>query len=113
VVDAYADDMTMTLHYGEPGTFEGKAAVVGWFTDWFTQFGRDYRFEVEEAWAVDAERVFLLATHHGRGRPSGVPVEQRSVAYLYTLKDGKIVQLEVWGDRETALEATGIGDFPQ
>ena len=77
--------------------------------DWFRQFGRDYRFDIEETRETD-DRVFVLMTHHGRGRPSGVLVKQR-LAHVHTLGEGKVSQIEVWVDddaREVALEAAGL-----
>jgi ketosteroid isomerase-like protein len=112
VMVAYAEDVTLELH-GEVGplvsTAAGKAAVGEWFGDWFRQFGRDYRFDIEESRGV-GDRVFILASHHGRGRGSGVPVEERW-AYVYTVREGKVSRLELWNDRdarERALAAIGL-----
>ena len=109
VMDAYAEDVTLALH-GEVGPLSnaatGKAAVGEWFGDWFRQFGRDYRFDIVESRGV-GDRVFVLADHHGRGRGSGVPVEERW-AYLYTVRGGKVSRVELWNGhdaREAALEA--------
>ncbi|MBN1529732.1 MAG: nuclear transport factor 2 family protein [Thermoleophilaceae bacterium] len=115
VMDAYADDVELVAH-GERfgllgGRVTGKHAVGEWFGDWFRQFDRGYRFEVEEARDVGG-RVLLVATHHGRGRDSGVPVGERW-AYAYTLRDEKVVAVEIWADREaraTALKALGSQD---
>ena len=111
VVDAWTDDVTLVLH-GQLVPFSnaatGKAAVGEWFADWFRQFGPDYRFDIEET-RVSGERVFLVATHHGHGRRSGVTVEQRT-AYVYTVQQGKVTRVEVWADedRHKALEAVGL-----
>jgi ketosteroid isomerase-like protein len=115
VMDAYADDVELVLHgdkalaLGAGAT--GKEAVGEWFGDWFRQFGRDYRFEIEESREV-GDRVFLLATHQGHGRVSGAPVEERW-AYVYTVRDGRVSRVDVWGDadaREAALRTVGLGD---
>jgi ketosteroid isomerase-like protein len=86
----------------------GKEAVGEWFGDWFRQFAPDYRFEVEETRDL-GDRVFLVATHHGRGRVSGAPVSD-STAYLYTVRGGKVSRVEAWDDREEALEAAGLSE---
>jgi ketosteroid isomerase-like protein len=113
VMAAYAEDVALVMHGEKIGMLgaeaTGKEAVGEWFGDWFRQFGRDYRFEVEETRGV-GDRVLLVATHHGRGRDSGVPVRERW-AYVYTLRDGKVTRVELWGDRdarEAALEALGL-----
>jgi ketosteroid isomerase-like protein len=112
VMDAYADDVALAAHGERLGVLEaevsGKEAVGEWFGDWFRQFDRDYRFDVEEAREVGG-RVLLVASHHGHGRDSGVPVGERW-AYTYTVRDGKIVAVEIWTDRDAraaALRALG------
>lgn len=110
VMDAYADDVVLAVHGAAQGIggagAAGRKAVGEWFGDWFSTFDRDYRFEIEETrdWG---DRVFLVATHHSRGRASGVPVTQRA-AWIYTLRDGKIVRCDAYADREGALEAAGL-----
>ena len=112
VMDAYADDVELAACGERLGVLaasvSGKEAVGEWFGDWFRQFGSDYRFDVEEASEV-AGRVLLVARHHGRGRDSGVPVEERW-AYAYTVRDGLITGVEIFADRDaraTALKALG------
>jgi ketosteroid isomerase-like protein len=113
VMDAYSDDVTLVLrgdHARVTGAdvVTGKEAVGEWFGDWFRQFAPDYRFEVEETRDL-GDRVFLVATHHGRGRVSGAPVSD-STAYLYTVRGGKVSRVEAWDDREEALEAAGLSE---
>ena len=109
VMDAYADDVTLVLHgvwvgqAVEGDTVVGKTAVGDWFGDWFGQFASDYRFEIEES-RSRGERVFLVATHSARGRHSGVPVQQR-LAYVYTVRESRVSRVELWEDREAALQA--------
>lgn len=109
VVDAYGDDMTLTLHVGEVGTdtVTGKAAVVDWFSDWFGQFRPGYRFTVDEVESGAGDTVFLVATHHGYGRASGAPVEQQT-AYVFTVREDLVCAMEVWGEREPARTAAGL-----
>ncbi|MDX6617207.1 MAG: SnoaL-like polyketide cyclase, partial [Solirubrobacterales bacterium] len=111
VMDAYADDMVLALHGGARalsggGGAVGKEAVGEWFGDWFSQFGSDYRFEIEEArdWG---DRVFIVATHHGTGRASGAPVSLRA-AWIYTLRDSKVVRCDAYSTAAEALEDAGV-----
>ena len=113
VMDRYAEDVVLVVHGFELGVFGGGEAVgreaVGeWFGDWFRTFDSDYRFEIEEArdWG---DQVFVVATHHGRGRGSGVPSTLRT-AYVYTVRRGKVGRVEVWSDRDAALEAAGLSE---
>jgi ketosteroid isomerase-like protein len=108
-MSAYADEVVLVLHHdfvalGSEGA-AGKEAVGEWFGDWFRTFDRDYRFEIHEArdWG---DRVFVDATHHGRGRASGAPMSGRG-GWVYTVRDGQIVRIEAYPDPESALEQAG------
>lgn len=109
-MDAYAEDVVLIVHdqlgemVGRAAT--GKQAVGDWFGDWFRQFAPDYRFEIEQARGA-GDRVFLVASHRGHGRASGAPVEGET-AYAYTVREGKICRVELFSDRDEALEAAGL-----
>jgi ketosteroid isomerase-like protein len=53
------------------------------------------------------DQVVTLVRQVGRGRLSGAEVEQR-FAQLWTVRGGKIVRMEMYTDKETALEAAGL-----
>lgn len=114
VTDRWAEDVSLVAHgelaglVGATGhkVVAGKVAVALWFADWFQQFAHDYRFEIDESRDL-GERVIIIATHHGRGRASGVPVTIQS-GYLYTLREGDISRIELWNDRAGAFEAAGL-----
>ena len=65
----------------------------------------DYRPEVEEIIDAGDGRVLTLATEHGTGRGSGAEVQSSKTAHLWTLKDGKAVQLDLFLDRDRAFQA--------
>ena len=108
-VGAFAGDVVLRFHgdlavlAGEGA--DGKTAVVEWFRDWFRTFEPGYRFEVEQVSDWDG-RVFVVATHHGRGRTSGAPMERRT-AWVYTIRDGRIARCDGYPDPESALEDAG------
>ena len=113
-MEAYAEDVTLIAH-GPLGEMVGRAAtgkkaVGDWFGDWFRQFAPGYRFQIEDA-RGSGDRVFLVATHGGRGRASGAPVEGET-AYVYTLREGKVCRVELFSDRGKALEAAGLSWRP-
>ena len=104
----YADDVELVVHrdaFLQGGMFKGSEAVGQWFADWFTTFEPGYHLEIEEARDL-GDAVFLSATHHGRGRTSGVEVRGRT-GYLYTVRNGKIVRVELFSGPAEALEAAG------
>jgi ketosteroid isomerase-like protein len=71
-----------------------------------TTFEPGYHFDIEEARDL-GDVVFLNATHRGRGRSSGVEV-QGQTGYLYKVRDGKIVRVELYRSPAEALEAAGV-----
>jgi ketosteroid isomerase-like protein len=113
ITGAWVEDVTLMVH-GDLGlvgvagrdVVNGKEAVGEWFGDWFRQFARDYRFAIDESRDL-GDQVVVVATHHARGRTSGVPVTIQS-GYLYTVRYGKITRIELWADSAGALEAAGI-----
>jgi ketosteroid isomerase-like protein len=70
----------------------------------------DYRPEVEQIVDAGEGRVLTLAVEHGRGRGSGAEVTAYKTAHLWTLRDGRAVQVDLFMDRERALDAVGLGD---
>lgn len=106
----YADDVGLFVHPEanlENGTFSGKDAVGRWFGNWFATFEPGYHFDIEEARDL-GDLVLLVATHQARGRSSGAEVQGRT-AYLYRVREGKIVRAELYPSRAEALEAAGPG----
>src|SRR5436190_2182024 len=111
ILAAFDEDVVLVVHESvgpDAGSFRGREAVGRWFGDWFLAFGKDYRFEVEEARSV-GDGVFIAARHHGHGRFSGAEVEQVN-AQVISLHEGKIVQLELYGSRTEALKAVGLAE---
>jgi ketosteroid isomerase-like protein len=70
----------------------------------------DYRPEIEQIIDVGEGRVLTLAVEHGRGRGSGAEVQAARTAHLWTLRGEKAVQIDLFLDRERALEALGLAD---
>jgi ketosteroid isomerase-like protein len=100
----YADDVVLVVHadaFLNTGTFEGREAVGEWFGDWFRTFQSvHFEFDLRDLGDV----VYLRTSYSGRGRSSGVEVADER-GYLYTVRDGKIVHLELFPSPDAALEA--------
>jgi ketosteroid isomerase-like protein len=89
----------------ERPVFRGRAAIRAFFEQWRETFA-DYRYEVERY--VDAgERVLALCSQRGAG-PGSTGVAMMRLAQIATFKDGLIVRMENYSDREQALEAMGL-----
>jgi ketosteroid isomerase-like protein len=67
----------------------------------------DYRPEVERLIPVD-EKVLTLAIEHGKGRGSGADVQATKTAHVWTMRGGTAVTLDLYLDRDRALEALGL-----
>ena len=68
----------------------------------------EHRTEPEEIRALDDERVLVLSIEHFRGR-DGIEIEQPA-AGIFTLRGGKIVRMQAFWERATALKAAGLSE---
>jgi ketosteroid isomerase-like protein len=78
-------------------------------TEMFTQFDEnweEHRSTPEEIRRIDDDRVLLLSIEHFRGR-DGIEVDQSSGS-IFTLRDGKVIRLQSFWERASALAAAGL-----
>jgi hypothetical protein len=93
---------------GHIGIYHGHEGVRNWFRSWDEEF-EDLRYEIEEL--IDAgDQVISVSTWRGRGRASGVEVEWKHHAGIWTIHDGKIVRVVWFRTRVEALEAAGLSE---
>jgi ketosteroid isomerase-like protein len=109
--EVYAADIVWDLSNARRGgllpkpVFEGHEGVRQFWRDALSAWG-EIDFEVEEL--TDAgDRVLAVIREREVGRTSGVPVETTHLA-VYTLADGKVIQMQVFDERQQALEAAGL-----
>ena len=62
----------------------------------------DWREEIEEI-RDRGTQVYVLAVQHGRGKGSGIEVEER-YALIYEVKGDKIARMTMYGEPAEALE---------
>jgi ketosteroid isomerase-like protein len=87
------------------GSYIGHAGLATAYDHWASQFV-DFRMELTEL--IDAgSDVVAVTRHHGVGRASGVAVEA-VIAYVFTVDDGMLVRLRIFGTKAEALEAAGL-----
>jgi ketosteroid isomerase-like protein len=85
--------------------YHGHEGVRRFWRDALLAFG-EVDLLVEEL--IDAgDRVIALIQEREIGRSSGVPVEATHAA-IWTLAEGKVVRMQVFDDREQALNAVGL-----
>jgi ketosteroid isomerase-like protein len=95
----------------DPSRSRGVAAMAQRWQEWMTVW-QDYRSEADEYRELDEERILVLMRHGGRGKTSGVAVEHldRRGANLFDLRDGKVVRLTLYWDREQAFRDLGLAE---
>ena len=60
---------------------------------------------------IDAgDEVIVPLRWGGRGRGSGIQVTEAEETWLFTLRDGKVVQVREYADKSAALEAARLSD---
>jgi ketosteroid isomerase-like protein len=88
-------------------TYRGHEGVLRAWRRW-TEAWEEFTTELEQI--VDAgERLVVICTVHLRGKHSGAPVTLR-YAYLYTLRDGKVIHIRSYLNPADALEAAGLSE---
>jgi ketosteroid isomerase-like protein len=65
------------------------------------------RFDPDELLAPTVDTVLLIGRMREQGRASGVEVEAAGAA-LWTLRDGKVIQLKIYQSGDEALKAVGL-----
>jgi ketosteroid isomerase-like protein len=82
--------------------FDGMAAALRrWMESWEPYFNEPEEF-------LDAgERVLVLTRVRGRSAGHGIETEAEG-GDLWTLRDGKVVRIETFLDRDAALRAAGL-----
>jgi ketosteroid isomerase-like protein len=79
-----------------------RRAFREWYDGW-----EHVEDNIEEL--IDAgEHVIAVVTLRGRGRSSGVEVEWKDYAAVWTIREGKVLRVVWLPSREAALEAVGL-----
>jgi ketosteroid isomerase-like protein len=101
-------DIVWEASIGAPGdgVYRGPAGVRQWFLAWTADFN-DIRYEVEELTEAGDADVFGAVVAVARGRQSDVETRRPFFA-VYTLRDGLIVRVQVYSDRQLARRAAGL-----
>lgn len=106
LLDRFAADVRidMSRRVFNPDVYEGHDGLRRLGAE-VQEVWEEFRIEPEQF--VDAgDRVIVIEVRRGRGSGSGVEVEQRS-GVIWTLREGKVVDMETDLDPKEALEAAG------
>jgi ketosteroid isomerase-like protein len=90
----------------QEGRVQRHEGVRSAFRDWYDAW-EGVETDVEEL--IDAgQQVISVFTYRGRGRASGVEVEWKRMAGVWTIREGKVVGVVWLRTRDEALEAAGL-----
>jgi ketosteroid isomerase-like protein len=92
-----------------PGSWTGLANVAQALAEGLRTL-QEVRVEADEFREIDNERVLVFAHYCGRGKASGLEIEQIGAggAHLLHLRGGKVTRLVAYWDRERALSDLGL-----
>jgi ketosteroid isomerase-like protein len=96
---AFAPDVELVTQLER---FHGPRGVVAEARRW-DEIWDDHAFEVESLTQL-GDQVLLLYRQTGRAKASGIEAEERA-GWIYTLRHGRIAQVQMFGDRQSALTA--------
>lgn len=87
------------------GVFRGHEGIKRFFRVWLETI-TDYEIEARDPLDL-GDKVVITAVDRGRGRGSGATTERRH-SQVWTVRGGKVIRVEIFDDRDQALEAAGL-----
>ena len=90
----------------EPSTTNGLSGLAQAMRKAFSVMA-DWRDEPQELRELDANRVLVLSKFSGRGKTSGLAVEQ-DVAQVFEIHDGAVTRIVVYFEHRRALSDLGL-----
>ena len=90
------------------GVFHGLQGVWRGFAEWIGSW-EEYRTEVLEVIDAGEDKVVVTTRQTGKGRGSGIEVEMAN-GVVNTLRNGKVIRMDVFPSRAEALEAVGLSE---
>jgi ketosteroid isomerase-like protein len=98
-------DMSNFHGWPEQQVYEGVEGAEAFLEEW-TGAWDDWELEID-ALHDAGDKVVALVRQRGRSKAAGMPVEM-SFAQVWTVRDGKNARMDMYSDRDEALEAAGL-----
>jgi hypothetical protein len=98
-------ELHTTGRFPDQGVYRGRAGLERYWSE-IHEAAEEMSVTVTDMRAI-GDKVFQAVTARGRGKRSGVPIEQ-PIWFVTTLRDGLAVRVENYVDRAEALEAAGL-----
>ena len=95
----------------EPGSGKGLMGLAQAWGAWVSAW-EDLRIEVDEYRELDDERVLVLARKTGRGKQSGLEIDDMHAkgAAIFQVRGGKVTKMVLYYDREVAFADLGVSE---
>ncbi len=103
--DDFVWDMSNFHGWPEQQLYEGADGVGAFLSEWMEAW-EDWELELE-ALHEAGDKVVALVHQRGASKAAGMPVEM-SFAQVFTVRNGKQSRMEMYSDRDDALEAAGL-----
>lgn len=99
----------MVIGGPEPGAWHGLAAMMASVRDFMSAWD-NYGISAEQLRELDDGRVLALVRLSGRGKVSGVRIEDAGAdgAEVWHLRDGLVTRLHMYWERDRALADLGL-----
>jgi hypothetical protein len=93
----------------EPGAVKGIGEMAGAYASWLNAW-EGFCVLAEDCRELDDTRVLALVHNAGRGKGSGLDIEQviGKGANLFVISEGRVRRLLIYFDRERALAELGV-----
>jgi ketosteroid isomerase-like protein len=90
------------------GRWRGLKEMAGSWSAMLSPW-EDFTAYLDDIFELDDGRVLVLLRNHGRGKESGIVIDEISSrsANLFTIHDGKVTRLVLYWDRDRALADLG------
>jgi ketosteroid isomerase-like protein len=91
----------------DAGVYKGRERVRAFLEEQYdVVWGGPPRVDIERTFDC-GDDVLLFVRIRGHGSHTGIPLDVQ-IAQLVTLRDGKVVRVRVFPDRQEALEVAGL-----
>lgn len=98
-------DMSNYTGWPEQQTYDGIEGAAAFMAEWIEAW-EDWEWEVRALHDID-DKVVAVMHQSGRSKSTGVRAEM-DFAQVFTLKDGKLLRMQMYADPDEALEAVGL-----
>jgi ketosteroid isomerase-like protein len=92
-----------------PRTWTGLSGLAQGHREWLSAW-QDFTSQAQEYRELDDERVLVLTRYSGRGKTSGLELEQMRAkgAGVAQIRNGKVTRLVWYADRDRAFTDLGL-----